>query len=46
MAGLYEEQILGAQQSKDLARKLRETEIPSTGHMITTVLSLRQRCEG
>ena len=34
MAGLYEEQILGAQQSKDLARKLRETEIPSTGHMI------------
>ena len=34
MAGLYEEQILGAQQSRDLARKLRETEIPSTGHMI------------
>ena len=34
MAGLYEEEILGAQQQRDLARKLRETEIPSTGHMI------------
>ena len=34
MAGLYEEEILGAQQSRDLARKLRDTEIPSTGHMI------------
>ena len=34
MAGLYEEEILGAQQSRDLARKLRDTEVPSTGHMI------------
>ena len=34
MAGLYEEEILGAQQQKDLARKLRDTEVPSTGHMI------------
>jgi hypothetical protein len=34
MAGIYEDEILGAQQSRDLARKLRETEIPSTGHMI------------
>lgn len=34
MAGIYEDEILGAQQQRDLARKLRETEIPSTGHMI------------
>jgi hypothetical protein len=34
MAGLYEDEILGAQQQRDLARKLRDTEVPSTGHMI------------
>ena len=34
MAGLFEEEILGAQQQRDLARKLRDTEVPSTGHMI------------
>ena len=34
MASIYEDEILGAQQSRDLARKLRDTEIPSTGHMI------------
>lgn len=34
MAGIYEDEILGAQQQRDLARKLRDTEVPSTGHMI------------
>lgn len=34
MAGLYDTEILGAQQQRDLARKLRDTEIPSTGHMV------------
>lgn len=34
MAGLYEDEILGAQQQRDLARKLRDTEVPSAGHMI------------
>ena len=34
MASIYEDEILGAQQQRDLARKLRDTEVPSTGHMI------------
>jgi hypothetical protein len=34
MASIYEDEILGAQQQRDLARKLRGTEVPSTGHMI------------
>jgi len=34
MAGIYEDEILGAQQQRDLARKLRDTEVPSAGHMI------------
>ena len=34
MVGIYEDEILGAQQQRDLARKLRDTEVPSTGHMI------------